>query len=173
MRFHNNRNGGYKLSNFHDEPLAVKTNAPQSFLWDVMRCWVQRHPVTAQHAQQVRCKALLFCCASTAFLSKTEPFHVVALQDTPGSRILATPPSVAVDFTYVPGSEPAKGGRFFPNPEPNWGPKAIPKVPKLAAAAETTAAGGGGGAKRPGKEAPGEDKARRKRHAKEDWKAGE
>ena len=240
----------YRLSNFHDEPLAVKTDAPTSFIWDIMRCWVQRHPITAKAAE------------------------------TPGARILATAPTAKIDFTYVKGSEPdsesaggdaipslrfllarpqrcggpcieecctapgsskftatasalnaahtssvnasrassassassvsssvapadlarrrssdrfrrlnrprnrsvgrglscplavatAEAGRFYPNPEPNWGPKAIPKAKKAAAA--VPAGGGGAAGKRAAEGGADTSGTRRKRHAKEGWEAG-
>eukprot|EP01050_Picozoa_sp_SAG11_P009834 SAG11_NODE_954_length_6397_cov_11.146237_2_plen_131_part_00 len=34
-------NGGYRISQSHTNPLAIKTDAPQQFVWDVMKCWVQ------------------------------------------------------------------------------------------------------------------------------------
>lgn len=30
-------NAGYAVSNAHKEPLAIKTNAPNSILWDILR----------------------------------------------------------------------------------------------------------------------------------------
>uniref|UniRef100_K3Y3A0 tRNA (guanine(26)-N(2))-dimethyltransferase n=1 Tax=Setaria italica TaxID=4555 RepID=K3Y3A0_SETIT len=39
------RNAGYQTSGSHVDPLALKTNAPMSVIWDIMRCWVHLHPV--------------------------------------------------------------------------------------------------------------------------------
>jgi N2,N2-dimethylguanosine tRNA methyltransferase len=33
-------NGGYTISVSHCDPIGLKTNAPMSFLWDIMRKWV-------------------------------------------------------------------------------------------------------------------------------------
>eukprot|EP00899_Mesostigma_viride_P004345 jgi/Mesvir1/13911/Mv16034-RA.2 len=33
-------NAGYRVSQSHSNPLAVKTDAPMTVLWDIMRCWV-------------------------------------------------------------------------------------------------------------------------------------
>ena len=33
-------NAGYRVSGAHASPLGVKTDAPMSVLWDIMRCWV-------------------------------------------------------------------------------------------------------------------------------------
>jgi tRNA (guanine26-N2/guanine27-N2)-dimethyltransferase len=38
-------NGGYRVSNQHYEPQAIKTDAPPNVIWDIMRCWVKKHPV--------------------------------------------------------------------------------------------------------------------------------
>ena len=90
-------NAGHRVSQSHTDPLALKTDAPQAFLWDIMRHWVKQHPVKQGG------------------------------QDTAGSRILARPTVSEVDFSYARGSDPPKTPRWLPNPERHWGPKAIPK----------------------------------------------
>ncbi|CAM9886727.1 unnamed protein product, partial [Discosporangium mesarthrocarpum] len=35
---------GYKVSGMHREPRAIKTDAPDSVMWDVLRCWVRENP---------------------------------------------------------------------------------------------------------------------------------
>lgn len=35
---------GYRTSGMHKEPLAVKTNAPDAAVWDVLRCWARDNP---------------------------------------------------------------------------------------------------------------------------------
>lgn len=35
---------GYRTSSMHKEPLAVKTDAPDAAVWDVLRCWVRDNP---------------------------------------------------------------------------------------------------------------------------------
>ena len=32
-------NAGYRVSAFHKEADAIKTDAPNSVVWDIMRCW--------------------------------------------------------------------------------------------------------------------------------------
>jgi len=34
------RNAGYQVSGSYVDPLALKTDAPMSVIWDIMRCWV-------------------------------------------------------------------------------------------------------------------------------------
>lgn len=36
---------GYRASGTHTIPLGCKTDAPFHILWDILRCWVQDHPV--------------------------------------------------------------------------------------------------------------------------------
>eukprot|EP00934_Nitzschia_sp_Nitz4_P005771 Nitzschia sp. Nitz4//scaffold287_size23745//3850//5511//NITZ4_008457-RA/size23745-processed-gene-0.35-mRNA-1//-1//CDS//3329545760//5761//frame0 len=88
-------NAGYKVSGYHKEPEALKTDAPSSVVWDVMRTWVAQNPPKKQPST-----------------------------DSPGALILAKQPSVEVDFT-VPDSFKKKDdvSRFPMNPEKNWGPK--------------------------------------------------
>ncbi|EFN59063.1 hypothetical protein CHLNCDRAFT_29505, partial [Chlorella variabilis] len=38
-------NAGYRVSGTHANPLGIKTDAPWSVVWDIMRCWVGEHPV--------------------------------------------------------------------------------------------------------------------------------
>ncbi len=38
-------NAGYRVSGSHACPLAMKTDAPSSVVWDIVRCWVKEHPV--------------------------------------------------------------------------------------------------------------------------------
>lgn len=35
---------GYRTSGMHKEPLALKTDAPDAAVWDVLRCWVRDNP---------------------------------------------------------------------------------------------------------------------------------
>lgn len=39
---------GYRVSSSHASALGVKTDAPMSVIWDIMRCWVKDHPVKPQ-----------------------------------------------------------------------------------------------------------------------------
>ncbi len=36
---------GYDVSQSHKVPEAIKTNAPNDLVWDIMRCWVKEHPL--------------------------------------------------------------------------------------------------------------------------------
>jgi hypothetical protein len=67
-------NAGYRVSATHASPLGLKTDAPMSVVWDVLRCWVREHPVKAREVE------------------------------TPGSRILAQPVQLEASFTRARGA---------------------------------------------------------------------
>jgi tRNA (guanine26-N2/guanine27-N2)-dimethyltransferase len=91
-------NAGYRVSGYHKEPHAIKTNAPNSVVWDIMRTWC-----------------------------KTNPPKKAPLAGSAAAKILAVEPSIEADFSIPMGMTNAKSegvARFPMNPEPNWGPKA-------------------------------------------------
>lgn len=77
---------------------SIKTNAPASEIWDIMRCWVKTHPVSKKRL----------------------------IENTPAFNILATEPKKEHSFQLHPDANPAsrKLGlvRFQENPMPFWGP---------------------------------------------------
>jgi tRNA (guanine26-N2/guanine27-N2)-dimethyltransferase len=93
-------NAGYRVSAFHKEPSAIKTDAPNAVVWDIMRCWVAKHsPVNAKRKDK---------------------------DQSPGHMILAKAPALEADFSRpkkVSLAKP-KACRFPANPEEFWGPKA-------------------------------------------------
>lgn len=90
-------NAGYRISGTHASPLGLKTDAPMSVIWDIMRCWVKNHPV------------------------KPQP------PDQSGTVILSKEPELQANFTRAIASlskaQAKKVARFLPNPERHWGPK--------------------------------------------------
>ena len=45
-------NGGYMISRSHASAGSLKTNAPRSFIHEVMRAWVKKHPVKMQNVKE-------------------------------------------------------------------------------------------------------------------------
>mmetsp|Transcript_18145 Transcript_18145/g.26963 ORF Transcript_18145/g.26963 Transcript_18145/m.26963 type:complete len:568 (-) Transcript_18145:785-2488(-) len=89
-------NAGYRVSGQHKEPQALKTNAPNRFIWDMLRVWIKDHPVSEKHLTE----------GSTA------------------QKILSVEPVHEVDFTVPKDfAKRKKACRFPMNPEKNWGPK--------------------------------------------------
>ncbi|KAG7399017.1 tRNA methyltransferase 1 [Phytophthora boehmeriae] len=92
------RHAGYEASQFHKIPDAIKTTAPNDVIWDIMRCWVKKHPLNKNRDGQ----------------------------ESAGNRILAKEPKIEANFSSrrpCPNDK-TKALRFPLNPEPNWGPKA-------------------------------------------------
>ncbi|KAE8620088.1 hypothetical protein XENTR_v10010094 [Xenopus tropicalis] len=95
---------GYRVSLSHACKNALKTDAPPSVIWDIMRCWEKQNPVKRER------------------LSETCPaFH-----------ILSKEPKIEGSFEIREDANPKsrKMGlkRFQENPEANWGPKARAKA---------------------------------------------
>ena len=88
-------NAGYRFSGYHKDPQAIKTDAPNRILWDILRAHYATHK------------------------PKKEP-----APESAAAKILAKEPSIEVDFTSR-GNQPKKldVSRFPLNPERNWGPK--------------------------------------------------
>mmetsp|Transcript_20210 Transcript_20210/g.49575 ORF Transcript_20210/g.49575 Transcript_20210/m.49575 type:complete len:558 (-) Transcript_20210:50-1723(-) len=88
-------NAGFQVSGYHKEPQALKTDAPNDVIWDIMRAWAKENPPKKQPAE-----------------------------DSPAAKILAIDPSIEVDFS-IPKSMKGtdKVARFPRNPEKHWGPK--------------------------------------------------
>ncbi|XP_044514381.1 tRNA (guanine(26)-N(2))-dimethyltransferase isoform X2 [Gracilinanus agilis] len=91
---------GFRVSLSHACKNAVKTDAPPSELWDIMRCWEKENPVKRER------------------LSETSPAF----------RILQLEPRLQANFSIRDDANPSSRQqglqRFQANPEANWGPKA-------------------------------------------------
>jgi tRNA (guanine26-N2/guanine27-N2)-dimethyltransferase len=91
-------NGNYTVTQSHTGHGLIKTDAPSSVMWDIMRCYAKEHVPNA--------------------LQKHEP-------DTPPHIILSKEPEFKADFTVTSGAIVVRSrAQFLPNPEPDWGPKA-------------------------------------------------
>lgn len=94
-------NAGYRVSGYHKEPQAIKTDAPNQVIWDILRVWYKHHPPKK---------------------------HTPAI-DTAASKILGVEAVTKVDFDtkcLEDQKQRNRGGgiaRFPLNPEKNWGPK--------------------------------------------------
>ena len=86
------------MSGSHAAQGSIKTDAPPSAVWDVMRSWVKLNPVKNINPQ------------------------------SPASKILAVEPKIIANFEMHPDakSESRKNHlvRFQQNPTKNWGPQA-------------------------------------------------
>ena len=104
------RDAGFQAGSSHTNPLAVRTDAPLGFMWDVLRAWVASgHGGRAKRAEPNSAAASIL-----SRHSRGGPEQVEAILD--GIR------------RQGPGSNAKRRRRgrtpfFLPNPEPHWGPK--------------------------------------------------
>ncbi|XP_067416599.1 tRNA (guanine(26)-N(2))-dimethyltransferase isoform X2 [Emydura macquarii macquarii] len=91
---------GHRVSLSHACKNAIKTDAPPSVLWDIMRCWERIHPVKRER------------------LTDTSPaFHILSVEPTLQACF-------AIREDANPRSRKQGLKRFQENPEAYWGPKA-------------------------------------------------
>nr|XP_012807664.2 tRNA (guanine(26)-N(2))-dimethyltransferase [Jaculus jaculus] len=90
---------GFRVSLSHACKNAVKTDAPASALWDIMRCWEKECPVKRDRLSE----------------------------SSPAFRILSVEPRLQANFTIREDANPSSRQRglkrFQANPEANWGPR--------------------------------------------------
>lgn len=103
-------NAGFRTSGMHKEPLALKTDAPDAAVWDILRCWVRDNP----QPPPVR-------SAGRAILAR-------------GPQIVTNATFVMAQ-TGVHGSKRRGNGGFLHtrNPQQGWGPLARGSVMAVAA----------------------------------------
>jgi len=84
---------GYRVSHMHRDPEAIKTDAPNAVVYDLMRLWAEENP------------------------PKATPLPQLLKKDIGLKRPVEwqTEPEDEAQRRKVP--------KFLPNPEPNWGPK--------------------------------------------------
>ncbi|GMH73023.1 hypothetical protein TL16_g06072 [Triparma laevis f. inornata] len=102
---------GYRVSATHKEADAIKTDAPNDVVWDLMRNWVRLNPVAAKRERKDESKP-----------NKGE---------TAGMLILEKEPKFFCDFKTKKNQKllnRKKATRYPQNPEANWGPKARANV---------------------------------------------
>ncbi|WVR07192.1 N2,N2-dimethylguanosine tRNA methyltransferase [Kwoniella sp. DSM 27419] len=90
-------NAGYKISRSHAQPGAVKTDAPRSFIHDILREDIKSNPVRIDKIAE----------------------------GSPARNMLSKPMQHTVDFTPHPDASLERTGKetFYQiNPLPNWGP---------------------------------------------------
>ncbi|KAL7290149.1 hypothetical protein TKK_0015863 [Trichogramma kaykai] len=91
-------NAGHQVSYSHANKYSIKTDAPNTVIWDIIRAWEKENPV------------------------KREKF----VENSPGLAILETETKINVSFekhpNAVPQSQQKKMTRFQLNPSAYWGP---------------------------------------------------
>ena len=107
-------NAGYRVSGYHKDPVAIKTNAPPAAVWDVLRAWARLHPPV---------KPPLEGSVGARLLANADNIS----EDSTHTGTTTTP---KIDFTPHPDvlkqarAVAGSGVKRFPmNPQANWGPK--------------------------------------------------
>lgn len=110
-------NAGYRVSAYHKEPLAIKTDAPNHVVWDIVRAWCKEHP--PQKKKESKKHRMGQEQGSSGNL-QLDRMHVDI-----ASKILSNAMRTEVDFTIPDdfGADRKKAKRWAMNPEAHWGPK--------------------------------------------------
>ncbi len=125
-------NAGYRVSGYHKEPLAIKTDAPNSVVWDVMRAWCKENPPKMKSKKKQnkmnKRKRIKNNKGEVVEENGEQNSTEGATNSTPplsaGEKILAKESTIKVDFTMAADIKNTKKALRFPmNPEANWGPK--------------------------------------------------
>jgi tRNA (guanine26-N2/guanine27-N2)-dimethyltransferase len=139
-------NSNYRVSQFHHDPNALKTDAPTSFIWDVIRTMYKtagQHPIEmhedpkedTEGASDEPVEKSDVGGASTATKSGGVSKKRKGLSST-AFNILRQGISHPVDLTVKEVRQRDRSvARFAPNPEENWGPKR--RAGKMNTAAST------------------------------------
>jgi len=107
-------NAGYRVSAYHKDPGAVKTDAPNHVVWDVVRGWCKENPPKQRKVNKRHRKG-------EEQGSNAPPKHP---HSDVASLILNKEIKTKIDFA-IPESVASrkKAVRYALNPEANWGPK--------------------------------------------------
>jgi len=118
-------NAGYRVSLSHANKLAIKTDAPNEFIWRMMRALVAKEPT--RKADDKKASSV----SDVTYNLRREPVDVenagaksetsTADENSNGSKLSE------INFELHPDANPESRlsslKRFQPNPLPNWGPK--------------------------------------------------
>lgn len=120
------RHAGYSVGGSHTHPLAVVTDAPQRFQWDVMRAWV-----ASGLASEPRCSSqpesagYAILHGTTSHGDKASGKADVEVTQSCNDRLHRI---LLRDHSH--SGRHRRQGRspyFMPNPEPEWGPGRAPR----------------------------------------------
>lgn len=108
-------NAGYRVSAYHKEPQAVKTDAPNHVVWDVVRAWCKEHPPHKKKESKKHREGE----EQGTNAPPNRPHVDIA------TTILSNEMRTEIDFTIPQGfgAERKKAKRWALNPTANWGPK--------------------------------------------------
>lgn len=97
-------NAGYDVSATHTGPRSIKTNAPASLMWDILREWIKTNPIREESIKPGT--------AGEVLLKRREPRTEISFEPHPKAK------RAEKDKNIV---------RYQLNPTENWGPKTMAK----------------------------------------------
>ncbi|KAL7470785.1 hypothetical protein ACHAXS_011067 [Conticribra weissflogii] len=117
-------NAGYRSSAYHKEPQAVKTDAPNHVVWDIVRAWCKEHPPSPKKESKRHRKGEAPGSSGKRGQIEDEDEEEKDSKADVATKILSREIETKVDFTIPEGfGQKKKARRFAVNPEANWGPK--------------------------------------------------
>lgn len=113
---------GYKVSQSHTDPQAIKTTAPPELVWDILKLWVEKDG-NSPLLKQMKGENAENIGGDTK--GKRPPAGVRILRKKAEMvKMEEVDFSVKKDKFVRRGNVESQGVRFPQNPEPYWGPKA-------------------------------------------------
>lgn len=111
-------NAGYRVSAYHKDPHAIKTDAPNHVVWDIVRAWCNEHPPhKKKESKKHRVGEEQGSNAPSMQHDKVDIATKILSNDMRTEKIDFTiPKSLKVE-------QKKKAKRWAVNPEANWGPK--------------------------------------------------
>ncbi|KAI1446407.1 dimethylguanosine tRNA methyltransferase [Annulohypoxylon stygium] len=125
------RHLGYHVTRSHCKPGSLKTDAPWSVLWDIMREWVRQHPINVDKVQESSpAYVLLGFDKKKDEAIKDEATEKETTQDETAKdseQNEVNKPEIVFDRNL--GRDTSKAGliRYQINPKENWGPQSKAK----------------------------------------------
>ncbi|KAM5309281.1 tRNA (guanine(26)-N(2))-dimethyltransferase isoform 2-T2 [Glossophaga mutica] len=122
---------GFRVSLSHACKNAIKTDAPASALWDIMRCWEKECPVKRERLSETspafRILSVEPSLSQGTKVDRPCGWFVVHVQVVAGPQPHPTCPRLKANFTIRDDANPSSRQRglkrFQANPEANWGPR--------------------------------------------------
>lgn len=114
-------NAGYRVSQSHHEPEAIKTDAPPGVVYDVLRCWIAKHPISEKRLEPDSVAAKILAKQPTLKADFDPPLSVREARRR-GNRTTTVQVSSSSSSSATTTTTTMRP-RYDPNPESYWGPK--------------------------------------------------
>ncbi|KAI1459347.1 dimethylguanosine tRNA methyltransferase [Annulohypoxylon moriforme] len=115
------RHLGYHVTRSHCKPGSLKTDAPWSVIWDIMREWVRQHPIKMDKVKENTPAYTLLGLNKKDGVAKDKEGEEEAAKDAKNDEV----DKLEIVFNQKLGRDTSKAGltRYQTNPTENWGPQ--------------------------------------------------